>query len=351
MAKKVMIMPSARSRYINTNDMRLIYKILQVVAVIMVFSNWYMYGFMYGVKLAVMVVVALFVTRETEILFYSHDKDLTRQESKELIENSFYRNTAILFVLIIPLSTPVWLTAVGAVLATLLGKLLFGGFHHMVFHSSLVGYIFLTEGWPSLVDGVKFTTAFDNYLLGFLDNDFFNKTLSLSRLFGGQDILFDAGNIETALSSIGLYSITDLMTGLVPGVLFSGVLLLFVLLYLIVKKHVNYIVPTVTILSFLVVTLFTNQFDLNVMLYHLFSGSFLFIVVFISIDPITTPIPSVGKIIFGVIAGALTVFIRNGSTYEEGIVFGLLFMMMLTPMLNTVFKPQPVKKVQKKDVA
>ena len=184
-----------------------------------------------------------------------------------------------------------------------------------------------------------------------MDNDFFNNTLSLSKLFGGNEVLFDASNYQTALSSIGLYSLTDIMIGLVPGVLFSGVLLLGVLLYLIIRKHVNYIVPTVTIVSFIVFTLIMNQFNLDIMFYHLFSGSFLFIVVFISIDPITTPIPTTGKVIFGIVVGALTVFIRNGETYEEGIVFAILFMMMLTPMLNTVFKKKPVKKVPKKDVA
>ena len=65
----------------------------------------------------------------------------------------------------IPIGTPLWLTALGAVLATLLGKLIFGGFHHMVFHSSLVGVMFVTMGWRQLVSGVAFSPAFDNDLI------------------------------------------------------------------------------------------------------------------------------------------------------------------------------------------
>ena len=60
--------------------------------------------------------------------------------------------------------------------------------------------------------------------------------------------------------------------------------------------------------------------------------------------------PLKGKIIYGVIAGALAMFIRNGIKYEEGIIFGVLFMSMLTPMINQELKKKPVKKTPPKKV-
>ena len=251
------------------------------------------------------------------------------------------------------MGTPLWLTGVGAVIATLLGKLLFGGFHHMVFHSSLVGYIFLTEGWSALVSGVKFTTAFDNYLLNLIfNNDFFNNTLYIGRFFGESSPLFNVETYQTALgnSSSIPYSMEAIMLGLVPGITTSGLLLLGALLFLIIKKAVNYIVPLTMIASFIIAAFIIGKFDSDFVIYQLFSGMFLFVVVFVSIDPITTPIPTSGKVIFGLIAGALTMIIRNGVQYEEGVVFAVLFMMMLTPMLNTMLKKKPVKKLPKKDV-
>jgi electron transport complex protein RnfD len=253
----------------------------------------------------------------------------------------------------IPVGTPLWLSGVGAAIATLLGKLLFGGFHHMVFHSSLVGYIFLTEGWTALLKGVEFSTAFDNYLINLLfNNSFFNEVLYIGRIFGLDGPLFDVSSMETVLGQVTnnsvTYSLLDTMIGAVPGVLVSGILLLAFLIYLIIKKAVNYVVPVTMIGSFLLTVFLTNGFDVNVVLYHLFSGAFLFVVVFVSTDFITTPIPSIGKVIFGIVAGSLTVFIRNGANYEEGVVFGVLFMMMLTPMMNTMFKKAPKKKVVKK---
>ena len=353
MAKKLMIMPSARSRYVKDENMKLIYSLLLFISAIMIVTNWYMYGFMYGLKLVLMILVGLFITREMEILFYTHDKDIDRAQAKELIQKSYYKVTALLFILLIPVGTPLWLTGVGAIIATLLGKLLFGGFHHMVFHSSLVGYIFLTEGWRALVSGVKFTTAFDNYLLNLIfNNDFFNNTLYIGRLFGEASPVFNVDTYQTALSNTSSipYSMEAIMLGLVPGITVSGLVLLGMLLFMIIKKTVNFILPITIIGSFLVTAFIIGDFSLEFVMYQLFSGMFLFVVVFITTDPITTPIPTKGKIIFGVIAGALTMIIRNGVQYEEGVVFAVLFMMMLTPMLNQMLKKKPVKKVPKKDV-
>lgn len=338
---KLMIMPSARTRYVKDNNMDLIYKLLVIVSIVLVLSNYVMYGFMYGLKLVLMILLALFATREIEILFYTHDKDIDRTQAKELIQKSYYKVTALIFVLLIPVGTPLWLTALGAVIASMLGKLLFGGFHHMVFHASLVGYIFLSEGWTQLVNGVKFSPAFDNYIIDLIfNNKFFNETLSLSRLFGQGNSLY---TVDSASALDTTYSLNEVITGLAPGVTVSGVLLLGMLLFLIFKKAVNYIVPTTMILTFLI-TSFLVSGSIETAIYQLFVGSFLFVVVFVSTDFITTPIPDSGKVIFGLVAGMLTVFIRNGSEYSEGVIFAVLFMMMLTPFLNTVLKKKPVKK-------
>lgn len=353
MAKKIMIMPSARSRFVKDGNMALIYKVLLYVAGVMVLSNWLIYGFMFGLKLLLMILVSMVVTKETEILFYSHDKDINRVEAKELIQKSYWRVTALIFVLLIPLSTPLWLTAVASIIATLLGKLLFGGFHHMVFHSSLVGYIFLTEGWPSLTGGVKFSTAFDNYLIDLLfNNDFFNKTLYIGKLFGENAPLF---NPESA-TALQLFSDgaslewVQVLSGFMPGITISGLILLLAFAFLVFKKAVNYFIPTAIILTYVLTSYLFGGFDILQSIQEVFVGSFLFIVVFISTDPITTPIPKIGKYIFAIIVGVLTYFIRQGVAYEEGIAFAMLFMMMLTPMLNTSFKAKPKKKAPVKDL-
>ena len=129
--------------------------------------------------------------------------------------------------------------------------------------------------------------------------------------------------------------------------------LVLVFAFLLFKKAVNWILPSVLLVTFFVTALIVgliNGQDLMYPLYHLFSGSLLFVVIFITTDPITTPIPTSAKIVYGVIAGALAVFIRIGGTYEEGIIFAVLFMSMLTPLLNVEMKPKIKDKTPKKVV-
>jgi electron transport complex protein RnfD len=352
MAAKVMLWPSPRSKFVKPKNMELIYKVLLVLSGIMVLNNYYMYSFMHAVKLALMIVVAIVLTVESEILFYSHDKDVDRKEAKALITKSYPKITALIYVLLIPIGTPLWLVGIGAILATFLGKLIFGGFAHMVFHTSLVGVLFVTLGWPQLVDGVAFITSFDNYLLELIfDNNFFNETLSIGSVF-------DPSNMTTSLGMLlngDSYKFYEVFLGIVPGIVGSGLVLVGIFGFLLYKKAINWITPVTMLGSFLltaVIIAIVNEYDIIFPLYQLFSGSFFFVMIFVVSDPITTPIPTKGKIIFGLIAGALTMFIRQGVKYEEGVIFAVLFMMMLTPLLNQTFKEKkPVKKAPPKKEA
>ncbi len=356
MAKKIMLWPSARSKYVKADNMLLIYRSLLVLSIIMIFLNYYMFGFMYGVKLLLMILVSVVLTTETEILFYTIDKDITRQESKKLIEKSFPKITALIYVLLIPLGTPLWLVGLGAVLATLLGKLLFGGFHHMVFHTSLVGVILVTLGWPGLGNGVPFSTAFDNYLIELLfGGNFFQETLSIGNAFlpSATPLLESIRDVVTGSlipegGGVTEYTLTSSFLGLVPGVIGSAFALLVIGGFLLYKKAINWVTPVSMIGSFIAIAIIialVKNIEMSYVLYQLFGGSFLFVVLFIATDPITSPIDSKGKVIYGVIAGALTMLIRNAGTHVEGVYFAVGFMMMLTPMLNTFFKAKkPVKK-------
>jgi electron transport complex protein RnfD len=366
MANKIMLWPSARSKFLKDDNMKLIYNILHVFAIIMIVLNWYMYGFMYGLKLLLMIELSVLATVEIEILFYTHDKEIDRKEAKNLIQKSYPKLTALLYVLLIPIGTPLWLTVLGAVLATLLGKLLFGGFHHMVFHSSLVGVIFVTLGWPQLVDSVAFMTSFDNYLIDLIfGGNFFQNTLSLGNLYDPTLSTFEHSLVwlqgvaegTNQLGNATGYGFFDTLVGIVPGIIGSGLLVLIAFSILIGKKAINYIIPVTMMVSFLItgyIITLSNGYDLSYPLYSFFMGSFLFVAVFITTDPITTPIDTKGKIIFGVIAGSLTMIIRHAAKYEEGVYFATLFMMMLTPMLNQVLKSKPAPKkkpVKKTEVA
>lgn len=344
-------MPSARTRFVKDNNQKLILYSILVVAAFMLVSNYYLYSFMHAVKFVVMIAVSIIATREFEILYYTMYFNIDRYQAKELIAKSYYLITALLYALIIPLGTPIWLVTLGAIMATFFGKLMFGGYHHMVFHTSLVGFLFVTLGWTGLAVSADFVNSFDSFIFKTLfDYEFFNVP--------GSGV-FDPSLMETSLSMLmngNAYDLLDVILGTVPGIIGNGIVLLGVLVFLIAKKAVNYITPVVLISTTFVTALIVgivNGEDLTYPIYHIFSGGFLFVVVFFSTDPITTPIPTAGKIVYAVIAGMLTVFIRIAGTYEEGIFFGVLFMSMLTPMLNVELKKKkkPVKAKVKKEGA
>ncbi len=154
------------------------------------------------------------------------------------------------------------------------------------------------------------------------------------------------------------YPLTEVMFGLTPGVLGIGVLMIGMFVYLVAKKTVNWITPVSMISSLLVIAFIVGlSKDINPFvysLYQVFGGMFLFVAFFITTDPITTPIDKYGKIVYGVLAGAITMFVRFGSefgvkpSYTQGVVFAILFLSMLTPMINVQIANYKKKKAAAK---
>lgn len=68
--------------------------------------------------------------------------------------------------------------------------------------------------------------------------------------------------------------------------------------------------------------------------YHLFGGGLLFGAFYMVTDPVSAPFTSMGKWVYGIMIGALTIVIRNLSGFPEGIMFAILFMNMFAPMID-----------------
>ena len=74
----------------------------------------------------------------------------------------------------------------------------------------------------------------------------------------------------------------------------------------------------------------------------------MFASVFMITDPVTSPKSMNGKIIFGIGAAALTMFIRINSDYPEGVMFSVALMNMLNPLIDSCIKGTTVNKVASK---
>jgi Na+-translocating ferredoxin:NAD+ oxidoreductase subunit D len=75
---------------------------------------------------------------------------------------------------------------------------------------------------------------------------------------------------------------------------------------------------------------------------HLLAGSLLFGAFFIATDPVSSPLTSKGRWIFGIGIGALVTILRVFSSYPEGVMFAVLLMNAVVPLINRWTIPTPV---------
>ena len=83
-------------------------------------------------------------------------------------------------------------------------------------------------------------------------------------------------------------------------------------------------------------------------LFHLLTGGALLGAIFMATDYVTSPMSHSGMLVYGFGIGLLTFIIRTFGAYPEGMSFAILIMNMLTPLINTYFKPKRFGEVAKK---
>jgi electron transport complex protein RnfD len=74
---------------------------------------------------------------------------------------------------------------------------------------------------------------------------------------------------------------------------------------------------------------------------HLLSGGLLIGAFFIATDPVTSPLTTKGRWIFGIGVGTITMLIRVVGAYPEGVMFAVLLMNSVTPLINRLCKIVP----------
>jgi len=116
-------------------------------------------------------------------------------------------------------------------------------------------------------------------------------------------------------------------------------------LFLIFRKTASWQIPVSVLLTVLVIAGITDLIGVRsgvLVVHHLFGGALIFGSFFIATDPVTSPLTSKGKWIFGIGTGILIMIIRLFSGYPEGVMFAVLMMNALTPLINRWTNPQPL---------
>ena len=233
--------------------------------------------------------------------------------------------TAILFVLVMPPRTPLWVVIVGTAFSIWIAKEAFGGLGHNVFNPALAGRAFAT---------ISFAGALTNWIApvhSFLADGVTTAT-PLSESF------------TTNLSRWAMYK--ALFIGNVAGSTgeTSAMLILIGGLILIAFGLIRWQVPFFYIGTVALLSWALGEDPLfQILAGGLFLGAF-----FMATDYVTTPVTTRGKVIFAIGAGILVVVIRRWGTMPEGVCYSILLMNAITPLIDRHVRPRPYGLVKKR---
>ncbi len=244
--------------------------------------------------------------------------------------------TGLLLAYNLPANAPWWLAAVGSVLAVILVKQLFGGLGQNFMNPALTSRAILMLSWTGLMAA---------------------SVLPHGGLWNAPAAI-DTLSVATPLASGATgFTLWQLFIGDVPGMLgeTSKLALLLGGVYLLIRKVIDWRIPvsflgTVAIAYWISTgTLYSVESGAQNVLFQLLSGGLIIGVFFMATDYVTSPISGLGKLIMGIGCGLLLFVIREYSSYPEGCSFAILFMNVLTPLIDrfTTSKPFGYEKPQK----
>ena len=240
--------------------------------------------------------------------------------------------TGMLLALNLPVSAPLWLSAVGAVFAIVVVKQLFGGIGKNFVNPALAARVFLFA-WPTYM------------------SIFTNPGAKLSTFAIGVPKGVDAVASATSLASLknSVFpentSLSDAIIGVENGCIgeVSALLLSAGFIYLLARRVITWHIPVTYIGTVFLLSLIFPQGApaLDFALWEIFSGGLFLGAIFMATDYSTSPITKRGRIIYGIGCGALTVLIRYFGGYPEDVSFSILIMNLLVWYIDKWTRPKP----------
>lgn len=234
--------------------------------------------------------------------------------------------TGILLAMTLPPSLSLELAIIGAVVATAIGKQVFGGLGYNIFNPALVGRAFLQTAFP-----VAMTTWIPPAALKI-------QTATFATPLGNL-------RFQDAIAEGTLTPLKDLFIGNIGGCLgeTSAFALILGALFLLSRRVIDWRIPLGILLS---LTAFTGAFWLAnpekyaSPLFHILAGGFLIGAFFMATDMVTSPITPLGTWIYALGIGIVIGLIRLFGGFAEGVMYSILFMNAFVPLLNRYTRPR-----------
>ncbi|OHD78676.1 MAG: NADH:ubiquinone oxidoreductase, Na translocating, B subunit [Spirochaetes bacterium RIFOXYC1_FULL_54_7] len=274
-------------------------RVLYALTPIAAFAVW-----LYGLRVLAVLAVSLAVGVLVEYLF---EKKKGGKVSEAVLV------TATLFALSMPPGAPLWIVAIGIAFAVFMAKEVYGGFGRNIFNPAIAGRLFVYISFA-----------------GVLGNSFYepgNFGAAAGSLFGKVDAV-TAVTPLAALRAGTQVPLLGLLTGIRPGSIgeSSVILIVAAAIYLLVTKTAQWRLMMSTVIGGAVAAgiLMLAGIPAALPLEALLAGSFLFVAVFMSTDPVSAPKKQPAQLVYGLLIGVVVVVIRTFSLFPEGTSFAIL---------------------------
>ena len=318
----------SNNKFYNSNNIMIDF-IISLTPIILI--GWYQNGikvFINNKSIASLLYPLIFIflgslfTLLSEAVYYfitdKNDRNINCIK-KSLLSHSII--PGLLLSIILPLNTPIWILLLGCIFASIIGKMVYGGFGHNIFNPALVGYIFLM-------------TAF----YGVINNSHIDTLSSATPLQDLNSVLFHNMTIEEVIKNNG--GIINICFGLKTGTIgeTSSIACIISFIYLAIKKIIDIKTPIIILFTFFITSFIVGIFididPLLLSLFNLFNGGIIFGSIFMATEPITSPRSYYGKIIYAFFIGLIALILRLLSDLRDGTSTAILFMNSLSIIID-----------------
>ncbi len=226
--------------------------------------------------------------------------------------------TALLIAIAMPPAVDGWLVGLAVLAALVLGKHVYGGLGANPFNPAMVGYALVLVSFPADLATWPGSEGVDQ-LTG-------ATALETLKHRGGETI----ADVWTAAHGFGAWGAHG----------FEWINVWFAVggLVLLGLRLVDWRIPiamlaTLTVLSALGYDGGSSA-SLGSPAFHLLSGATMLCAFYIATDPVTSPTQPRGRILFGVLVGALLFVVRCFANYPDGVAFAVLLGNSMVPLLD-----------------
>lgn len=234
--------------------------------------------------------------------------------------------TGLILALNLPATLPLWMAAIGSIVAIVVVKQMFGGVGQNFVNPAMTARIILMVSFPTAM--ARWTAP----LASAWSADAVTTATPMASLAASS-----GGNLSADLPSLW-----QMLVGYHGGSMgeVCALALLVGGVYLIIRRVISPIIPAAYIGTVAVWMLLAGHGDLRFVAYELLGGGLLLGAFFMATDYATSPITAKGKWIFGIGCGIITSVIRLYGSLPEGVSFSIILMNIFVPHIERLTLPR-----------